>query len=197
MLGEGKIDAFAAVTAAPKGPTGTLAGTVRRVDNMSAIGGAEVHVTGPGNRGVATNPAGQYSMLLPVGTYTVTVSGHGYAAQTVVERRRHRERDDDEGLQPDPGPALEHNATTLTDPNGNGKVEPGETFQLDEQLENTGHATATGVSATLSTTTPGIEITQATASYPDIPEGALGTNTTQFAGVATAALPCGNLSSSV
>src|SRR4029077_15555476 len=58
--GEGKLDALAAVTAAPQGPTGTLSGTVRRADNMSAIGGAEVHVTGPGNRGVGTSPSGQY-----------------------------------------------------------------------------------------------------------------------------------------
>ena len=50
---------------------------------MSAIGGAEVHVTGPGNRGVGTNPSGQYSMLLPVGTYTVTVTAHGFTSQTV------------------------------------------------------------------------------------------------------------------
>ncbi len=86
VWGEGKLNALAAVTAAPKGPTGTLSGTVRRADTMAPIGGAEVHVTGPGNRGVGTNPTGQYSMILPVGTYEVTVSAHGYAPQTAIER---------------------------------------------------------------------------------------------------------------
>ena len=153
VWGEGKLNALAAVTAAPKGPTGTLAGTVRRADTMAAIGGAEVHVTGPGNRGVGTSPTGQYSMLLPVGTYTVSVTAHGFARQTVSNVDVTQDATTTKDFNLAPIPALEHHLTTLTEPGGNGKVDPGETFQLDEELINTGHATATGVSATLSTTT--------------------------------------------
>ena len=78
---------------------------------MSAIGGAEVHVTGPGNRGVATNPAGQYTMLLPVGTYTVTVTGHGYATQTVSNVDITQDATTAKDFNLTPVPALEHNAT--------------------------------------------------------------------------------------
>ncbi len=142
---------------------------------MSAIGGAEVHVTGPGNRGVATNPAA----AIHDGVAGRHVHGHRHrarlnATQTVSNVDITQDATTTKDFNLTPVPALEHNATTLTDQNGNGKVEPGETFQLDEQLKNTGHATATGVSATLSTTTPGIEITQATSTYPDIPEGGNG-----------------------
>ena len=193
VWGEGKLDALAAVTAAPTGSTGTLSGTVRRADNMSAIGGAEVHVTGPGNRGVGTSPTGQYSMLLPVGTYTVTVTAHGFTSQTVSNVSVTQDQTTTQDFNLAPAPALEHQLTTLTDGNGNGKVEPGESFQIDERLVNTGHASATGVSAVLSSPTPGIDITQANSAYPDMSEGGNGTNVTQFAGVATNALPCGTL----
>ena len=123
----------------------------------------------------------------------MTVTAHGFetATQSGVEILDGQQTNIDWLLVPTP--VLEHELTTLTDQNGNGKVEPGETFQVDEQLINTGHATATGVNATLSTTTPGIEITQATSTYPDIVEGGTGTNSTHFAGVATSELPCGTL----
>ena len=192
VSGRGKLNALAAVTAAPTGPTGTLDGGVFRADSGNPpIAGAEVHVTGPANRGDATDPDGVYSMELPVGTYDVTVTAHGFetATQSGVEILDGQQTNIDWLLVPTP--VLEHELTTLTDQNGNGKVEPGETFQVDEQLINTGHATATGVNATLSTTTPGIEITQATSTYPDIVEGGTGTNSTHFAGVATASSRAG------
>ena len=88
---------------------------------------------------------------------------------------------------------LEHSLTTLYDQSGNGTVEPGETFELDERLVNTGFEAANGISAVLSTSTPGITITQASSGYPDIPVGGTGTNTTRFAGVASTSLACGTL----
>ena len=50
-----------------------------------------------------------------------------------------------------------------------GIPEPGETITLSVDLKNTGTQTATSVSATLSTTLPGINITDASATFPDIP----------------------------
>ena len=112
VWGEGKLNALAAVTAAPTGPTGTLSGTVRRADNMAAIGGAEVHVTGPGNRGVGTNPSGQYSMLLPVGTYTVDVTAHGYTSQTASNVDVSQDATTTRDFSLTPVPFLEHDRTS-------------------------------------------------------------------------------------
>ena len=100
VWGEGKLDVLAAVTAAPRGETGTLSGgIVSGAGGNPPIAGAEVRVAGPANRGVATDPDGLYSMELPVGNYTVTVTAHGYETRSddVVD---HRGPDHELGLHP-------------------------------------------------------------------------------------------------
>lgn len=52
--------------------------------------------------------------------------------------------------------------------NNNDYLDPGESATADIQLVNTGIATATTVSGTLSSTTPGVIISSPTRSYPDI-----------------------------
>lgn len=52
--------------------------------------------------------------------------------------------------------------------NGDDHFNPGETVTISVDLKNVQSDTATGVQATLSTTFPGISITQATATFPDI-----------------------------
>jgi subtilisin family serine protease len=82
VWGEGKLDAFAAVEASPRGPTGTLQGVVTDASTSSPIEGARVTAVGPTTRTATTNAAGQYTMTLPVGTYNVTASAFGYLSQT-------------------------------------------------------------------------------------------------------------------
>ena len=77
-------------------------------------------------------------MLLPVGTYTVTVTAHGYRPSGSERRRSRRTQTTTSDSTSTPVPVLEHSLTTLYDENGNGKVEPGESFQIDERLVNTG-----------------------------------------------------------
>jgi subtilisin family serine protease len=84
VWGEGKLDAFAAVDQAPRGPTGTLTGTVTNATNGDPIAGATVHASGPAERTTRTNDAGQYSLIAPVGTYDVTASAFGFASQTAT-----------------------------------------------------------------------------------------------------------------
>ncbi|HVQ39314.1 MAG TPA: tandem-95 repeat protein [Pyrinomonadaceae bacterium] len=73
---------------------------------------------------------------------------------------------------------------TVTDVGGNtnGFIEPGERATLDIPLLNSGINPATSVTATLSTTTPGVVITpSATRGYPDIPAtSGTSTNATPF-----------------
>ncbi len=82
VWGEGRLDAFVAVDLSPRGPTGTLAGTVTDQSTGSPIAGASVHVVGPTDRTTFTGADGTYSLVLPVGTYDVTASHFGYVSET-------------------------------------------------------------------------------------------------------------------
>src|SRR6185503_8277343 len=68
---------------------------------------------------------------------------------------------------------------------GNGFIDPGEqvslTLPLVNYVTNALVASAlTGVNATLSTSTPGVVVTQSVSAYPNIAPGATATNTTAF-----------------
>ena len=84
VWGEGKLDAFAAVDNSPRGPTGTLTGTVTNAGDGTPISGATVHASGPAERTTTTNAAGVYSLTAPVGTYDVTASAFGFATETAT-----------------------------------------------------------------------------------------------------------------
>lgn len=64
--------------------------------------------------------------------------------------------------------------------NGNGIIDYNECNYLNLTLANEGKADATAISATLSTTTPGVAIAQATSPYPDIPTNASATDLVPF-----------------
>ncbi|MEU5164487.1 S8 family serine peptidase [Streptomyces sp. NPDC020875] len=85
VFGEGRLDAFAAVQAAPRGPVGALAGTVTATG--APLAGARVVAEGPISRTAVTTPDGRYSFpALSAGTYTVTGGkfGHQSASGTVT-----------------------------------------------------------------------------------------------------------------
>ncbi|MEM4284474.1 MAG: hypothetical protein QXS96_08320, partial [Candidatus Caldarchaeum sp.] len=79
---------------------------------------------------------------------------------------------------PAPGPQADWTGQVVQDVcpfggpgNGNGIIEPGETVTLPVTLTNTGSVNLTGVSGTLSTTTPGVTVTDNAATWPDLPVG--------------------------
>ncbi|WP_218106684.1 S8 family serine peptidase [Micromonospora pallida] len=81
IFGEGRLDAFAAVNATPRGALGTMNGTV--TSGGAALTGATVTVTGPMTRTGATAANGSYGFdRLMVGDYTITVSKFGYVTAT-------------------------------------------------------------------------------------------------------------------
>ncbi|HEY0606722.1 MAG TPA: carboxypeptidase regulatory-like domain-containing protein [Herpetosiphonaceae bacterium] len=82
VWGEGKLDAFAAVDQSPRGPVGTLTGTVTNASTGAALSGITVAANGPSNRTAVTNASGQYSFQLPVGAYSLSVSSFGYQTAT-------------------------------------------------------------------------------------------------------------------
>jgi subtilisin-like proprotein convertase family protein len=74
---------------------------------------------------------------------------------------------------------------------GNGAIDPNECSDVDVVLKNWGTATATGVFATLATSTQGVGLSQAGAAYPDLAPGGTATNTTPFRISTAADFVCG------
>ncbi len=73
------------------------------------------------------------------------------------------------------------NITALENPgNGNGVLDAGENATMSIQLRNDGVNSATAISATLTSSTPGVSVTQGSSGYPDLAVGGTGTNTTAF-----------------
>jgi hypothetical protein len=86
-------------------------------------------------------------------------------------------------------PELEYASSDADDPlyggNGNGCMEAGETIDLTVVMKNEGGATATGLTGTLSSTDPYVQINEATANVPFITSGSNGT----FSGFSITLLP--------
>ena len=88
VFGEGRLNAFDAVNAAPRGALGAVAGTV--TSGGQAVADATVKLSGTMNRTLTTGQDGTYSLpKAMVGDYTLTVSKFGYLTKeysvTVVE----------------------------------------------------------------------------------------------------------------
>jgi subtilisin family serine protease/N-acetylneuraminic acid mutarotase len=77
VWGQGRLDAYAAVDLSPRGPVGTLQGTVTDTAGQP-VAAATVAVSGPAERTTVTGPDGGYTMDLPVGGYDVTVTAYGH-----------------------------------------------------------------------------------------------------------------------
>ncbi|MEW6730891.1 MAG: hypothetical protein AB1489_06115, partial [Acidobacteriota bacterium] len=93
-----------------------------------------------------------------------------------------------------PGAILEFNGRTVSDMsgNGNGAPDPGETVNLTINLLNSGTSMASGISSTLTTTTPGVTISPNTSAYPDIPSGGNANNATPFGVSVASSVACGS-----
>jgi subtilisin family serine protease len=78
VWGEGKLDAFAAVDQAPRGPTGYLAGHVLASGGGAVSNALVVASAGTVSRSANTDAEGAYNLRLPIGTYDVSVSAFGF-----------------------------------------------------------------------------------------------------------------------
>jgi subtilisin family serine protease len=78
VFGEGRLDAFAAVSAAPRGAVGSLSGTIS--SGGSPLAGATVVASGPISRTTTSAADGTYSFpVLSAGDYTITASKFGFS----------------------------------------------------------------------------------------------------------------------
>ena len=87
VFGEGRLNALAAVDQSPRGPSGTVTGTVTDEATGAPIAGATVTVDVGGQvRTTVTGADGTYAFAsLPVGSYDITAGAFGYATETVED----------------------------------------------------------------------------------------------------------------
>jgi subtilisin family serine protease len=83
VWGEGRLDAFSAVDRSPRGPTGSLQGTISDADSGLRVSGASVQAVGAITRTTTTDASGFYRFpALSVDSYDVTVTRFGYLTET-------------------------------------------------------------------------------------------------------------------
>lgn len=86
VYGEGVLDVYEAVSAAPHGETGSLSATVTDGATGEPIADANLAVTGENDRTVATDDQGSADLRLSAGTYEIEAYAYGYErATTTVE----------------------------------------------------------------------------------------------------------------
>jgi uncharacterized repeat protein (TIGR01451 family) len=97
------------------------------------------------------------------------------------------------GITPGANPEILSVTANENPGNGNGIIDPGEGASIAIQLKNPfGVANATGITAVLTTSTPGVTITQpAISAFPDIAFGSgIGGNSTPFTFTVASNVPC-------
>ena len=170
---------------------GTLTGTVRSSPSNATLSG--VIVTLSNGYAGATNANGVYSILVPPGTYTamaadadrectsaspanptVTITSGGTTTRnfTMVGTSN-----------------LELNSFAIS--GNNGVINSNDCVNMNVVLKNNGCANATGISATLTTTTPDVTVTQNSSSYPNLAIDATAANSTPFQISTSNSFACG------
>jgi hypothetical protein len=163
---------------------GTVTGTITSSETNAPIPGVTVNLSN-GYAGAA-NLSGVYTIIVPAGTYTATAAdanrnctasspasatvsppGGGTVTQNFTVTGASK---------------LEANGFTIDDSLGNNNqiVNRAECVKLNLGVQNNGCATENAISATLTTSTPGVTVVDGNSTYPDMVIDAGGTNATPF-----------------
>ncbi|MBU0741596.1 T9SS type A sorting domain-containing protein [bacterium] len=165
-------DPAAVVIAAPGSlVTGQQTVNVTVTSGGSPVVGARVTLARTGGVYVRDVTDGVGQVALPVtltegGDLTLTVNGTNIEQTSVTV------------TVSNPGAYIALESMTVIDDgtlgssgNGNGVIEAGETVALAARFEDTGTGGATGLTATLTTTTPGLVLNVGVVAVPDVPSG--------------------------
>ncbi len=174
-------------------PKGTLTGTVRDGDG-NLVAGAVVELDN--GFSAATNEFGVYTLVTSPGTYDAGVvaalrPGCVSPPGSVVTITNAAVTTRNFTLS---GTAtLAFGGFSIDDSigNGNGVINRNECVIINIAADNIGCATATGVSGTISTTTPGVTVTPATSGFANIAAGQTASNTTPFILTTSSTFVCG------
>ncbi len=88
-------------------------------------------------------------------------------------------------------PVMAFESSTVTGGNGDSDVDVNEIFNLGVEIRNNGTTAATGISGTISTTTPGVSVLSATQGYSNMNPGNTATNSNPFQLQTGFGFPCG------
>ena len=170
----------------PAAPWGTVSGTVTSCATGAPISG--VNVTLNNGFAAATNASGNYSITVPAGSYTATATDPNRnctsstptsAPVTVTSGATSMQNFCMNGTS-----NLQANGFTIDDTNSggnaNGVVNKNECINVNLGVKNNGCASETGISATVTTSTAGVTVTQPNATYPNMVIDASGLNSMPF-----------------
>ncbi|MGI8435394.1 MAG: dockerin type I domain-containing protein [Chthoniobacterales bacterium] len=176
---------------------GTLSGTITACDTGAPLKDALVKVSGGPSAGFssATKPNGTYAFNLSPGSYSVTVvdpahncSASGPFNVTITNGATTTLNQCLSGVARF---AYQSNSVLVSGGNGNGIIEANECNNLNVAILNDGCLRGSGISATLSSSTPGVTVTQPNSPYPSTNEGATSTNSIPFQVSTSAGFACG------
>src|SRR5436190_5293158 len=181
--------------ASAAGSYGTVSGTITSSETGAPISGVTVTLSN-GYAG-ASNASGVYTILVPAGSYTATAAdptrnctsstppsatvappGGGTVNQNFTMTGTSK---------------LEANGFTIDDSlgNNNGIVNRAECVRVNLGVKNNGCAKETAISATLTTTTPGVTVVDGNSTYSDMVIDGSSTNTTPFKISVASSFGCG------
>jgi hypothetical protein len=163
---------------------GTVTGTITSSETGAPISGVTVTLTN--GYASASDANGVYTIVVPAGSYTATAADANRNCASAAPASA--------SVAPQGGGTvtqnfsmsgtskLEANGFTIDDSlgNSNGVVNRPECVKLSVGVKNNGCARESAISATLSTTTPGVTVVDANATYPDMLIDGSGVNSTPF-----------------
>ncbi|HKR64718.1 MAG TPA: hypothetical protein VJZ00_13380, partial [Thermoanaerobaculia bacterium] len=177
---------------------GTVTGNVTSC--LTGVPLSNVVVTLSNGFAGSTDASGNYSISVPAGSYTITAactdrnctsSSPASAGVSVTSGNTSTQNFCMTG-----GSNLIYNSIAIDDAtngNNNGVINKNECVRLNVTLKNNGCANETATSATLTTSTAGVTVTQANSAYPNLAIDATGTNTTAFKIQTSNSFVCGTV----
>jgi hypothetical protein len=178
-------------------PQGTLSGTITACDTGALLKDALVQVSGGPSTGfsAATKPDGTYSMNLSPGSYTATIVDPAHLCTAIgpfnVTITDGVTTTLNQCLTGATRLVFQSSAVSVMGGNGNGVIEPNECNNVNVTILNDGCLLGQGVSGVLSSTTPGVTITQPNSPYPNTAQNATAVNSIPFQVSTSPAFVCG------
>ena len=179
--------------------TGIIDGQVTNAETSNGVEGARIVATNTSSLTVLeaiTDSSGNYSRQIPPGNYDLVAKANNYEDSAPVNITKTAGGTVTTNFVLVPKGVVAFDSTTVDDSAGNndGEADPNECVNLGITLANIGPGTASGISGTLVSNTPGVTIpaASATQSFPDASPGGTTTNLTPFQVSISPAFPCGD-----